>query len=61
MLGLMLSMEVLRLVLLVLHPDHDAEEDGDDRHDGEYSVVRQQLAMLADAWQSDLTTSSIFC
>jgi hypothetical protein len=29
---LMFRMEVLRLVFPKVHPDHDAEEDRDDRH-----------------------------
>lgn len=39
LLSLVLGVEVLRLVLLVVHPDHDAEEDGYDGHAREYSVV----------------------
>ena len=35
----MLAVDVRRLVFPVEHPDDDAEEDRDDRHAGEYSVV----------------------
>ena len=39
LLRLMFGVEVPGLVLLVVHPDHDAEEDRDDGHTGQYSVV----------------------
>lgn len=39
-LGLMLRMEVFRLVLPKVHSDHNAEENRDDRHVWEYTVVR---------------------
>ena len=39
MLRLMLGVEMARLMLLVIHPDHDAEEDRDNGHGREYSVV----------------------
>jgi hypothetical protein len=35
----MLSVEVFWLMLAMEHPDNDAEEDGNDRHAVEYSVV----------------------
>jgi len=38
-LRLMFRVEVPRLVLSVGHPDHDSEEDRDDRHAREYIVV----------------------
>jgi hypothetical protein len=36
----MLRMEVFRLVLPKVHSDHNAEENRDDRHVWEYTVVR---------------------
>ena len=41
-LRLLFRVEVSRLVLSIVHPDHDAEKDRDDWHDREYSVVKLQ-------------------
>jgi len=44
LLTLLVRMEVSRLVLLVVHPDHDSEEGRDDRHKGVY-----RFALLVSA------------
>ena len=38
-LALVLGVEVLRIVLPIKHPNDDSEENRDDRHVAEYTVV----------------------
>ena len=41
MLAAVLGMEMSRLVLLVVHPNHDPKEGGDDRHGARVTVIVQ--------------------
>jgi hypothetical protein len=51
-----LGVEMSRLVLLVVHPDHDAKEDRDYRHAAEYTPPSYGATQPASAVQANTYT-----